>query len=314
MKNMKKKILIITSSIDCTVDYLIEKYSSRLEFFRFDVDVLEKYEVSIGNDDFWRVLDKGKNEYIKKDDVFSIYYRKPMFPDLKEYEEAYHQMIQSDIYAIIAGIVNSFEGKVLSKPYLLRKAENKVDQLIFAKKNNWLIPKSFIGNKTDSQKDFLQKKSIIKPLTTGKVYNGNVCEIYQTNIFSSPESCIDLTPIYLQEYVEKQYEVRVTIINENFFTIRIDTKDKVDWRRDYENHVYSLIDCPVDIRQNCLEMLSYYNLKFGAFDFIVTPNNEWVFLELNPNGQWLWLEKALNVSISKEIIAFLEEIEYEKHN
>ena len=58
-------------------------------------------------------------------------------------------------------------------------------------------------------------------------------------------------------------------------------------------------------------MLSYYKLKFGAFDFIVTPNNEWVFLELNPNGQWLWLEKALNINISKEIINFLEETEYD---
>lgn len=91
-----------------------------------------------------------------------------MFPDLKEYEEAYHQMIQSDIYAIVAGIVNSFEGKVLSKPYLLRKAENKVDQLIFAKKNNWLIPKSFIGNKTKSQMDFLQKKIYYKTFDNRK--------------------------------------------------------------------------------------------------------------------------------------------------
>ena len=308
---MKKKILIITSSIDCTVDYLIEKYSSWLEFFRFNVDFLGKYEVSIGSEACWCILDKEKNKYIRKDDIFSIYYRKPMFPDLKEYEEAYHQMIQSDIYAIIAGIVNSFEGKVLSKPYLLRKAENKVDQLIFAQKNNWIIPKSFIGNKTVSQIKNKKKKSIIKPLTTGKVYNGKVCEIYQTNIFTSPESSIDLTPIYLQEYIDKQYEVRLTIMNQTFFTVRIDTKDKVDWRKDYENHVYSLIDCPIDIQQKCLEMLSYYKLKFGAFDFIVTPNNEWVFLELNPNGQWLWLEKALNICISKEIINFLEETEYD---
>ena len=308
---MKKKILIVTSSIDCTVDYLIEKYSSRLEFFRLNVDFLGKYEVSIGSEAGWCVLDKEKNEYIRKDDIFSIYYRKPMFPDLKEYEKAYHQMIQSDIYAIIAGIVNSFEGKVLSKPYLLRKAENKVDQIIFAQKNNWIIPKSFIGNRTVSQMEYLQKKSIIKPLTTGKVYNDKVCEIYQTNIFTSPESSIDLTPIYLQEYIDKQYEVRLTIMNQIFFTVRIDTKNKVDWRKDYENHVYSLIDCPIDIQQKCLEMLSYYKLKFGAFDFIVTPNNEWVFLELNPNGQWLWLEKALNINISKEIINFLEETEYD---
>ena len=54
-------------------------------------------------------------------------------------------------------------------------------------------------------------------------------------------------------------------------------------------------------------MLSYYNLVFGAFDYIVTPQNEWIFLELNPNGQWLWLEEALKLDISNKIIEYLSE-------
>ena len=304
-------LLIITSSIDCTVDYIIDKYSYRVDFFRLNVDELSRYELSIGGDDFWSVFDRDRKILIESDNVTSIYYRKPMFPDLREYENAYHEMIRSDIYAVIAGIVNSFDGKVLSKPNILRTSENKIGQLIYAQKNGWIIPESFIGNKTNCQQAFLQRRSIIKPLTTGTVHNGNSCEIYQTNIFSQAEDDIALTPIYLQEYVEKQFEVRLTIINGVFFPVRIDTKDKVDWRKDYENHIYSIIDCPFDIQQKCLEMLSYYNLKFGAFDFIVNPDNEWVFLELNPNGQWLWLEKALNISISKEIIDFLEEKENE---
>ena len=40
----------------------------------------------------------------------------------------------------------------------------------------------------------------------------------------------------------------------------------------------------------------------GAFDFIVTPEDKWVFLEVNPNGQWLWLEQSLNLDISKKIL------------
>lgn len=48
-----------------------------------------------------------------------------------------------------------------------------------------------------------------------------------------------------------------------------------------------------------------FNLMFGAFDFIVTPRNEWVFLEVNPNGQWLWLERSLNLNISQKIVEYL---------
>lgn len=35
---------------------------------------------------------------------------------------------------------------------------------------------------------------------------------------------------------------------------------------------------------------------------IVTPQDEYVFLEINPNGQWLWIERLTNLPIS-EIIA-----------
>jgi hypothetical protein len=30
---------------------------------------------------------------------------------------------------------------------------------------------------------------------------------------------------------------------------------------------------------------------------IVTPDGEYVFLELNPNGQWLWLEHELGLPL-----------------
>jgi glutathione synthase/RimK-type ligase-like ATP-grasp enzyme len=32
-------------------------------------------------------------------------------------------------------------------------------------------------------------------------------------------------------------------------------------------------------------------LEFGALDLIVTPDNEYVFVEINPNGQWAWIQQ-----------------------
>ena len=50
-----------------------------------------------------------------------------------------------------------------------------------------------------------------------------------------------------------------------------------------------------------------FNLYFGAFDFVVNKQNEWIFLEVNPNGQWMWLEKALDIPISQHIFRYLVE-------
>ncbi len=33
-------------------------------------------------------------------------------------------------------------------------------------------------------------------------------------------------------------------------------------------------------------------LVFGCFDFIVTPDNEYYFLEINEQGQFLWIEEV----------------------
>ncbi|MGH9847842.1 MAG: MvdC/MvdD family ATP grasp protein, partial [Blastocatellia bacterium] len=37
-------------------------------------------------------------------------------------------------------------------------------------------------------------------------------------------------------------------------------------------------------------LVTHFNLVFGAIDLIVTPADEYVFLENNPNGQWYWIE------------------------
>lgn len=205
-----KKILIITSSIDCTVDYIINKYRDTAEFYRFDIDMFSEYEIVIGGNRQWVICcDKWK---LQKKDLYSIYYRKPRIPNLDEYEYAYRSMIAKDIISLVNGIVDDFEGKVLTKPYILRKTENKVFQLLYAEKNGFLIPKSFIGNSNEKALKFFQEKSIIKPLTTGKLVRNKATEIYQTNYFTEFNDNIALTPIYLQEYKNKKYEVRLTYI------------------------------------------------------------------------------------------------------
>lgn len=81
----------------------------------------------------------------------------------------------------------------------------------------------------------------------------------------------------------------------------------MDWRADYENIKYSIIECPKFIQRMCINMLNEFRLNFGAFDFIVDERGKWIFLEVNPNGQWLWLEKILDLSISYRIVDYLNE-------
>ena len=299
-----KVVLIISSSIDVTTDYIIKEYSNEADFYRINVDEFSKYRIDIGGCCQWIIsCDEWK---LEKASVDSIYYRKPILPDLSEYDPNYHGMISKDIISLINGIADDFEGKVLTRPCILRKTENKTFQLLYALRNGLIIPKSYIGNDKEAVAQCLNNgKSIIKPLTTGKVKKCDGIELFQTNYICEIQNDISLTPLYVQSYQEKKYEVRVTCINDSIFAVRIDSEDKLDWRKNYAGIHYSIIDCPIEVKNCCLNMMRDLGLIFGAFDFIVNLNDEWVFLEVNPNGQWLWLEQILNISISRGIVQYL---------
>jgi hypothetical protein len=174
-----KKILVVTSSIDATASYVIN--SSNADFFRLNVDQFSSYEVSVENNG-WHIV--GDHEIMHDTDVTSIYYRKPMLPDVSTYQEQYRGMIERDIVALINGIVDSFNGIVLSKPSILRKSENKAFQLLYAAQHGFTLPQSYIGNSCGALKKFSERESIIKPLSTGKTKGESGWEIYQCELFT----------------------------------------------------------------------------------------------------------------------------------
>ena len=295
------KILIITCSYDKTIDYIIEKNKYRANFFRFNVDLFADYGITISNS-YWEI--SYRNNTINSNTTLSIYYRKPTFPDTSDFAPEYRRIINSDILAIIDGLANSFSGVVLTKPYLLRQAENKIFQLIYAKSHSILMPKSFIGN-NDHWK-CINDQRIIKPISVGKIETSSGIAIIQTNLMHENDSydSPELTPVYIQEYMKKSFEVRITVVDDDFFAVKIVSDNMIDWRAG-NNNQYEIIDIPIEIKKCIKMMMKDFQLRFGAIDYIVDVDGKWYFLEINPNGQWQWLECILGLSISDSIMNML---------
>lgn len=295
------KILIITCSYDKTIDYIIEKNKYRSNFFRFNVDLFADYGITISNS-YWEI--SYRNNTINSNTTLSIYYRKPTFPDTSDFAPEYRRIINSDILAIIDGLANSFSGVVLTKPYLLRQAENKIFQLIYAKSHSILMPKSFIGN-NDHWK-CINDQRIIKPISVGKIETSSGIAIIQTNLMHENDSydSPELTPVYIQEYIKKSFEVRITVVDDDFFAVKIVSDNMIDWRAG-NNNQYEIIDIPIEIKKCIKMMMKDFQLRFGAIDYIVDVDGKWYFLEINPNGQWQWLECILGLSISDSIMNML---------
>jgi hypothetical protein len=114
----------------------------------------------------------------------------------------------------------------------------------------------------------------------------------------------------LQEWVPKAFEVRATMVGMRALGVAIHASSAngcTDWRSDYAHLTYEQIDVPAPIAARMGGYLDLLGLAFGAFDFIVTPDDEWIMLECNPAGQWLWLQEETGVPIAAALADLLAE-------
>lgn len=298
-----KYILIITNTIDLTVDYLINKYSNQINFFRFNTDRFQDYNIQITFENTV-IQYTDKSSLLNLSECDALYYRKISMPSLDDYSPQYQRMMQQEMMTVIEGIAETAGDIAITRPSIMRKADNKVLQLKIAKEVSFTLPRSLITNSDSAASGFSsERKAIIKPISFGKIVGTNKVGFIQTNLVNNEAEIngLSCSPAYFQSYQTKDYEVRLTIVDKQLFGVRIDSSDKVDWRKENAVLQYRKISVPLFIAEKCLDMMCRLNLSFAAFDFIVSEG-VYIFLELNANGQWLWLENELNLGISDALI------------
>jgi glutathione synthase/RimK-type ligase-like ATP-grasp enzyme len=122
-----------------------------------------------------------------------------------------------------------------------------------------------------------------------------------------PDS-LSATAHLLQEQVPKDHDARVVMIGKRPFGVAIHASTdaaRVDWRADYDALTYTPVHPPEHVVAGMVHYLEAFRLTFGVFDFVVTPQGDWVFLECNPSGQWLWLQEHADLPIAAALAAFL---------
>ena len=103
-----------------------------------------------------------------------------------------------------------------------------------------------------------------------------------------------------QEEIPRAYELRVAWVDGRCFAGHLDTggDDVVDWRNTHTELTWTRGEVPQDIQHKLGQVMERLDLVSGAFDLMVTPDGEYVFLEVNPDGEWGMLEKWAGLPIS----------------
>lgn len=293
--------------MDLTVDSIIHRFNDTVCFFRFNTDKFNDYEINVTDED--TVINNTiSNVSINIKDCSGVYYRKITLPDLQEFDIKYRNLMYKEMMTIIEGIAENAGKVALTRPSILKKADNKIVQIHVAKEVGFTVPPSLLTNSNISAQEFVetQASTIVKPISVGRINTSQTVNFIQTNIVKNTGNIegLEFSPVYFQSYVEKDYEVRLTIVHGECFGVKIESSNKVDWRKRDATIRYSKIKVPVNIEEKCYKMMDKLNIHFAAFDFIVNKQS-YVFLELNANGQWQWLEEMLNLGIADKIVKYL---------
>jgi glutathione synthase/RimK-type ligase-like ATP-grasp enzyme len=121
---------------------------------------------------------------------------------------------------------------------------------------------------------------------------------------------IRYAPVIIQEYVPKLLEVRATVVGSQVFAAAIHSqrshRTRHDWRHyDFDRTPHEAHALPDRVSQLCIDLVQSLNLNFGAIDLVLTPDDEYVFLEINPSGQWLWIQELTELPIGEAIADLL---------
>lgn len=314
-------ILILSDRFDKHAERVISHLNEKQSpFFRFDLDVESLKHTSVTfTGDSWYI--KNKSGELLLDQVTCVWLRRPFVElTLEEYND---QSVDFKIWKnewnkTLTGIYMYLNHVPWLNPLKeAYRAENKYLQSYIAKAIGFKTPEMIVSNRKRDLIEFAKKheKVVLKMMsqefyeTSKGTFQGlyvNLVSVDQLEDFEENQE----NPIVLQKYIEKLYEVRYTVVGNKHFPCKIESQlskvSNIDWRRyDITNTPHYEIDPIEGIKTKVSSLMEYFGIEYGALDFIVTPDNEWVFLEVNSLGQWLWIEDLTNMPISHEVADWL---------
>lgn len=241
----------------------------------------------------------------------SVWLRRPEGPhlgevDMEEQDRRYASALldsysnsltalQIAAYGKTAFWVNSFYGRMA--------ASSKALQLSLARKYGLSTPPTLISNSPEDVRGFFARHGPLacKPLVMGGWGEWNVNRATSLtaridDIDLIPPESISIQPAIYQPYVAKAFEVRTAIFGGRQFSIALDTQTDaaslvdargVRWSRSNTRP----FELPAPIVAQCEAVMDDLGIVYGTFDFIVTPEEDVVFLEVNEAGQTFFMEQ-----------------------
>jgi len=307
-------VLLVTETSDLSADLLVRCcHKRRVPFVRFNQDRYPQ-----GSSISWDVerqtseITVGQQRVVAGDIRSAWFRRAPLPSPAGSGREAF---VAREALGFLTSFWEASSWFWVNRPSEVSMAARKPLQLLAAQRSGLKVPKTRITNDPVCARDFVRRqRSVVKAVVGGSVREDR----RQFAVFTSVVGEVDLrdddsvraSPTIFQERVDNLFDLRVTIVGSRIFSAKIQIRDKgddeVDWRSlEVERIYYERYTLPKAVSAACHRLVKGLSLHFAAIDFIVTPEGDHVFLELNPSGQWGWIEGATELPITDAIVDLL---------
>lgn len=311
-------LLILSQEYDPHTDLVVQELQKRKQYFvRLNAEdffnnvigtfllspSIKKYEVLMTPDCRWDFSN-----------VSMVYQRGFSVEHLKPYEDdALNRFFKDETLAFINGLLFAADIPWFNHPFAVERAAHKLHQLIKAQHLGFEIPETCVSNNVHEVHEFAQRHRTIiqKVLNRSRLRDDKSTATLSYTRMLSPndlveEARIAVLPSIYQPYIQKKQEVRVTVVGNSVVAVAIGSPDgekRVDWRKgDLTKVPHSIHTLPPSIEKMCTQLVSDFGLRYGAIDMVITPDDHYVFLELNPEGLWGWLEILSEAKITNLIV------------
>jgi glutathione synthase/RimK-type ligase-like ATP-grasp enzyme len=254
----------------------------------------------------WAITGPGVD--LKTDQLDVVWHRRPrsavlpedMHPEDREVAESECKAFTSALWQIIAPDA-FWVNPLSSRDY----ARSKPVQLLEALRVGLLVPPTLYSNDPFRIRQFIEAHSgdvIYKPFRTARWGKGEENPaLLLTSVVRADDlpddDILRLSPGIFQPKIEKEYELRVTCMGGLQVAAKLMSQEddalRLDWRAAFGSNKNLRIEStqlPDNISLSCRQLMSRLGIVFGCIDFIVTPNGDYIFLEINETGQFLWIE------------------------
>lgn len=316
---MNDTILLVTASYDVAADYVGCALRNRKSlFFRLDTDKFPSQVQATFSPREGITFSSGSQRVAGRQ-IKAVWYRRLVAPDLPPgLDRGTRDFCERETRAFLNGVLATLPttARWLSAPLAVRAAESKPYQLKIAADLGFLVPNTTITNHPGA----VLELSKCYPLAAKAVSSGYIAsESGNKAIFTSRVGnqdledleSLSLAPVTFQEFVEKQSDIRVTVVGDNVFAAEIlsqaSQSSRVDWRATEDpNLPHRRHELPDQVASLCRSLTGALGLSFGAIDLALYADGQYMFFEINPNGEWVWIEDQLQFPISQTIAEWLD--------